>query len=151
MGAGASRGLQSRWALAEAGAGGFDSLTPPPLNPFVFLIFRFVESNRRQLIVSCAVIPEACYLLNHYLGTVAETSFLQSLSRGEITLDHFQEEDLFRCMELMEKYKRLNLGFVDVSVVAMCERRNISTILTTDRKHFSVVRSKQDRSFQLLP
>ena len=30
MGAGAFRGLQSRWALAEADAGGFDSLTPPP-------------------------------------------------------------------------------------------------------------------------
>ncbi len=112
---------------------------------------RFVESNRGQLIVSCAVIPEACYLLNSYLGTAAETAFLLSLFRGEMTLDHFRDEDLSRCIELMGKYDRLNLGFVDVSVVAMCERRNISAILTTDRKHFSVVRSKQDRPFQLLP
>jgi len=35
MGAGALRGLQSRWALAEARAGGFDSLTPPPLLKFL--------------------------------------------------------------------------------------------------------------------
>jgi predicted nucleic acid-binding protein len=112
---------------------------------------RFVQSNRRQLIVSCAVVPEVCYLLNNYLGAKAEAIFLQSLSRGEMTLDHFRDEDLSRCKELMQKYNRLNLGFVDVSVITMCERRNISTILTTDRKHFSVVRSKQDRSFQLLP
>jgi hypothetical protein len=112
---------------------------------------RFVKNARAEWIVSCAVIPEACYLLNSYLGSAAETAFLQSLSPDEMTIDHFRNEDLSRCLELMGKYNRLNLGFVDVCVVAMCERRNIPTILTTDRKHFSVVRSRQNRPFQLLP
>ncbi len=112
---------------------------------------RFLEGNRGTLIVSCAVIPEACYLLNRYLGAAAEVAFLQSLSLGEMSVDHFVNEDLSRCVELMEKYERLNLGFVDASVVAMCERRKVFDILTTDRKHFSVVRSKLDQPFQLFP
>lgn len=112
---------------------------------------RFLESNRGNLIVSCAVIPEACYLLNNYLGASAEAAFLRSLSFGEMIVDHFANEDLSRCAELMKKYENLNLGFVDASVVAMCERRKIFDILTTDRKHFSVVRPKFDEPFQLFP
>ena len=112
---------------------------------------RFLERNQGTLIVACPVIPEACYLLNSYLGAAAETAFLQSLSRGEMILDHFPDDDLSRCIELIEKYDSLNLGFVDASVVAMCERRKISAILTTDRKHFSVVRSNLGSPFQLLP
>ena len=66
-------------------------------------------------------------------------------------VDHFANEDLSRCIELMEKYESLNLGFVDASVVAMCERRKVLNILTTDPKHFSVMRPKLPQPFQLFP
>lgn len=112
---------------------------------------RFIRDYRGILIVPCTVIPEACYLLNTYLGAQAELRFIQSLINREITVDHFQSEDLARCSELLTRYGDLNLGLVDASVVAVCERRNVFTILTTDRKHFSVVRSKQGRSFDLHP
>jgi uncharacterized protein len=103
------------------------------------------------MIVPCAVVPEACYLLNHYLGSAAEAAFVESLSRGELTLDHFAAEDLARTVELLDQYDSLNLGFVDASVIAACERRRISSILTTARKRFTVVRSKSGAPFQLLP
>ena len=112
---------------------------------------RYLDKFRGTLVVPCAVIPEACYLLNSYLGPSAESAFLRSLSERELLVDNFAAEDLNRCLELLGKYQDLNLGFVDASLIAMCERRKISTILTTDRKHFSVVRSKLDTPFQLLP
>lgn len=111
----------------------------------------FVKRYEGKLIVPCAVVPEVCYFLNSYIGANAEVAFLKSVSNGELILDHFASEDLVRCHQLMDKYANLSLGFVDASVIAMCERRKISAILTTDRKHFSVVRSKSGLPFQLLP
>jgi predicted nucleic acid-binding protein len=112
---------------------------------------RFLDSYKGRLIVPCPVLPEACYFLNRYFGPKGEAAFLKSLSRGEMILDHFPDDDILRCRQLMEKYGNLNLGFVDAAVIAMCERRKISAILTTDRKHFSGVRSKLGLPFQLLP
>lgn len=111
----------------------------------------FVNNYAGRLIVPCTVIPEACYLLNVYLGQSAEKAFLESLLRKELSIDHFQAEDLDRCSELLRRYKDLNLGLVDASIVSACERRGIFDILTTDRKHFSVVKSKQGKHFCLLP
>ena len=112
---------------------------------------RFLDRYRGKLIVPRAVVPEACYLLNNYLGAAAEAAFVESLSRRELILDHFATEDLIRSVELLDQYDSLNLGFVDASVIAMCERRKILAILTTDRRHFSVVRSKLGSAFHLFP
>jgi predicted nucleic acid-binding protein len=43
------------------------------------------------------------------------------------------------------------LGFVDVSLVAVSERLKISAIATTDRRHFSRIRPKHTAAFRLLP
>ncbi len=112
---------------------------------------RFLNKYQGTLIVPCSVIPEACYLLDTYLSQSAETSFVQSLFDRELLVDHFEQNDLARCSELIRKYADLNLGFVDASIVAVCERRGILSILTTDRKHFAIVRSKKGQAFQLLP
>ena len=111
----------------------------------------FVNDYAGRLIVPCTVIPEACYLLNAYLGESAEKAFVESLLRKELSIDHFQPEDLARCKELLKRYKDLNLGLVDASIVSTCERRGIFDILTTDRKHFSVVKSKQGKHFRPFP
>ncbi len=112
---------------------------------------RFVNDYAGRLIVPCTVIPEACYLLNAYLGQPAETAFVESLLRKELSIDPFQSEDLDRCNEILRRYNDLNLGLVDASVVSTCEKRGILDILTTDRRHFSVIKSKQGKHFHLLP
>jgi len=40
---------------------------------------------------------------------------------------------------------------VDASIVAVGERLRINTILTTDRRHFSLFRPRHCRSFTILP
>ena len=112
---------------------------------------RFVHGYSGRLIVPCTVIPEACYLLNAYLGQSAEKAFVNSLLQKEILIEHLQTEDLDRCNEILKIYNDFNLGLVDASVVSICERRRILNILTTDRRHFSVIKSKQGKHFRLLP
>jgi predicted nucleic acid-binding protein len=113
--------------------------------------FEFAKVFRGRLIIPSPVIPEACYLLNMYLGQSAEISFLRSLINKEINIEHFHSGDLVRCAELLKQYDYLNLGFVDATLVAISERLKIRRILTTDRRHFSAVKPKHCEAFTLLP
>ncbi|MHA6785706.1 hypothetical protein ACVGOW_32620 [Pseudonocardia saturnea] len=53
--------------------------------------------------------------------------------------------------QLVEQYADFPLGGSDASVVAIAERRSITTILTIDRRHFTAVRPNHIESFELLP
>jgi len=59
--------------------------------------------------------------------------------------------DLVRMAELPAQYADLPLGAVDASVVAVAERLGVITLLTIDRRHFSVVRPRHADAFSLLP
>ena len=111
----------------------------------------FVSAFKGRLIIPSTVIPEACYLLNTYLGQSAETEFINSLINKELTVEHFNANDLNRCVELLKKYRDSNIGFVDTSIIAISERLNISKILTTDRRHFSIIKPNHCEAFTLLP
>lgn len=111
----------------------------------------FLESTTEALLVPITVLPEVCYLLERRLGGMAELAFVRALARDEITVQPVNAEDLERAADLLEKYGDLRLGFVDASVVALAERLNITRLLTLDRRHFSVVRPRHARAFELLP
>lgn len=115
---------------------------------------RAVEFSRDfmgRLIIPSPVIPEACYLLNTYLGQSAEIGFINSINNRELIVEHFNFDDLERCIALLKKYNGFNLGFVDAAVIAISERLRISKIMTTDRRHFSVIKPKHCEAFVLLP
>jgi predicted nucleic acid-binding protein len=111
----------------------------------------FVKVFKGRLIIPSPVVPEACYLLSTYLGQSSEISFILSLINKEIIIEHFAPNDLIRCAELLKQYNYLNLGFVDITLVAISERLKIRRILTTDRRHFSTVKPKHCEAFTLLP
>lgn len=48
-------------------------------------------------------------------------------------------------------YADTPLGFVDASITATAERLNIVTLLTTDRRHFSLIRPADSATFRLVP
>jgi predicted nucleic acid-binding protein len=111
----------------------------------------FVKIFKGKLIVPSSVIPEACYLLNIYLGQSAEIAFIHSLINKELNIEHFNANDLIRCADLLKQYDDFGLGFVDATVIAISERLKIREILTTDRRHFSAVKPKHCEAFTLLP
>lgn len=89
--------------------------------------------------------------MNTYLGRAVETAFVDSLIKRELAVEQVGTPDLVRCIELLKKYEKLNLGLVDASIIAVSERLNIQKVLTTDRRHFSAVKPKHCESFVLLP
>jgi uncharacterized protein len=107
--------------------------------------------TRREVKVPTTVLPEISYLLSNRLGWRAEEAFIRSLADHEFELESLEAEDIERAAELIRAYSDLPLGFVDASIVAISERLEIRELLTTDRRHFSIVRPSHTKLLSLLP
>lgn len=111
----------------------------------------FVAGFEGRLLVPSTVIPETCYLMGTHLGRRVELAFVKALAAGELTVVHFTADDLARCVSLMKTYGDAAIGFVDSSVASIAERLRIAKILTTDRRHFSIIKGREGRPYTLLP
>ena len=111
----------------------------------------YLQTQTDILIVPVTVLPEVCYLLNTYISQDAEKSFVISLLQGEMKVENLTTEDLRRTLNLLEQYADANIGLVDATLVAIAERLKVQRILTTDRRHFSLIRPRHYPYFELLP
>ena len=111
----------------------------------------FISESAGRLVVPSTVLPETCYLLNTCIGQEAETAFIRAVIDRELLLEQVTTTDLSRAVELMLTYSDANIGMVDSSLVAVAERLKLTRILTTDRRHFAMIKPKHCKSFQLLP
>jgi len=111
----------------------------------------YLQTQTDILIVPVTVLPEICYLLNTYIGQDSERSLVNSLLQGEMKVENLTTDDLRRTLTLLEHYADANIGLVDATLVAIAERMKIQRILTTDRRHFSLIRPRHYSHFELLP
>ncbi|GIW50953.1 MAG: ribonuclease VapC [Gemmatimonadales bacterium] len=108
-------------------------------------------ARRPAVLLPEIILPEVCYLLATRIGSRAENAFVRAIVRGEFELELLEEEDIRRAAALMAAYESLPLGFVDAAITAMAERLESTALLTTDRRHFSVIRPRHAEGFELLP
>ncbi|MEI6205908.1 MAG: PIN domain-containing protein [Desulfuromonadales bacterium] len=111
----------------------------------------FVQNFKGALIIPSTVVPEACYLLQTHLSPQAEIAFITSIINRALRLEQVNEEDMSRAVDVMNTYPDLRTGLADASLVAVAERLNITAVMTTDRRHFSVIKPKHCPAFTLLP
>ncbi|MEP6831841.1 MAG: PIN domain-containing protein [Gemmatimonas sp.] len=105
----------------------------------------------RSVLVPVTVLPEVSYLLMTRIGTRAENAFIRAVADGEFVVEPLEFDDIDRAANIMSQYGDLPLGFVDATVVAMAERLDVQSVLTTDRKHFGVIQPLHRKRFQLVP
>jgi predicted nucleic acid-binding protein len=110
---------------------------------------RFLSERQELLLVPATVLPEATYMLRKWLGASKELALVSSVANGELAVEALDAADYRRCEELMLQSDAL--GFVDASVVAVAERLRLTRLLTTDRRHFSIVRPRHVEAFELVP
>ena len=103
------------------------------------------------LVVPLLTVAEAAHFIGRRLHPDAELQFLADFVIGSFSAEAVHAADWLRIAELVEQYRDLRLGTVDASVIAAAERLGVSTIVTLDRRHFSVVRPRHIESFELLP
>jgi predicted nucleic acid-binding protein len=109
------------------------------------------DRHGEALVIPAPVVVEVCQLLAYRLGTKAEHGFLAAAARGEFLVESLEPGDYLRAAELVDLYADLPLGFVDAAVVAVAERLEVDRVLTTDRRHFSVIRPRHVQRLVLEP
>jgi predicted nucleic acid-binding protein len=115
-------------------------------------VVAYWEQHADRIRLPEPILPEVCYLVHAHLGTRAENAFVRAVADGEFMLEPFvAEEDLPRAADLMLTYRDAEIGFVDSAVVAAAERVEAATLLTTDRRHFPLIRPRHRPAFLLVP
>ena len=59
--------------------------------------------------------------------------------------------DVAAAVEIIERYRDLDIGLTDASLVVLAGRYGTERILTLDERHFRVLRAPSGRPFTLLP
>jgi uncharacterized protein len=112
---------------------------------------RAVEAETGPLVVPAPVLGEIDYLLRTRLGVDSELRFLEGVENGSIVVEPFTRADSVRCRTLLAKYRELDLGLADASVICVAERLGVRRILTVDERDFRAVRSNRGEPFVLAP
>lgn len=103
------------------------------------------------LLLSPFILAELDYLLSRRVGARMEIGLLQEVARGAYQLEPFGRDDVASALELVVKYKDIQLGLADASIVVLGARHSVTDVLTLDERHFRTVRTKAGNPFRLLP
>ena len=78
-------------------------------------------------------------------------TFCEDVEEGRYLLHPLTPASVLEAARLQAKYQDLRLGFVDAVVFLTCVELGEDTLATLDRRHFSVLRTPDGRSFRLVP
>jgi uncharacterized protein len=110
-----------------------------------------LEASREPLVTSPLVVAEAGYLIDRQLGSSAESAFYRSIANGDLVIEVLTAEDFLRMAALIDQYADFPLGGTDASLIAVAERRKLTTVATLDRRHFHAVRPQHCDAFEIVP
>ncbi len=114
-------------------------------------VARALEIETELLITTELAVAEADYLILDRLGVDVELAFLEDLSAGTFVVECLTSEELATARSIVERYRDLQLGLADASLVVIAARYGTSRIMTFDQRAFRAVAPIQGGSFVLLP
>ena len=97
------------------------------------------------------VIGEVGYLLLRDVGTTALANFVRSMATSRYPLIEPQSTDYRRAAEILQQYDDANIDYVDVMIMSIAERLDITKILTLDQRHFRLFRPAHCPALELFP
>jgi predicted nucleic acid-binding protein len=110
---------------------------------------RFFEEWDGIAVSTEAVLTEGTHLLGRVPGGAA--ACLDFFLRGGATLFPTGGATLKRCRDLIMKYADLPMDYADATLVALGEELGTNLVFTTDRRDFTVYRTKDGRPFEVVP
>ncbi|MBI3551733.1 MAG: PIN domain-containing protein [Elusimicrobia bacterium] len=109
-----------------------------------------VSTLTQRLATVWPVVAEVShFLVKRAPGTVER--LLRLFETDDIELLPLGRDDVSRMRELMEVYANRPMDLADAALVTIAEREDIDTLLTLDRRDFSVYRPRHATHFRLLP
>jgi uncharacterized protein len=108
-----------------------------------------LETLTPPLFTCWPVVTEAAWLLRTRPKSMYQ--LFESFDDGLFALFPFEADDLPAVAVLMKRYEDIGLQFADAALAHLAERENIRTVFTTDRRDFSIIRLKRNRTLRLIP
>lgn len=112
---------------------------------------RALNAADPPFLLSPFVLAELDYFLQKRVGSGAEVALLQQVADGAYQLEPIGQDDVAAALEIMDRYRDINLGLADASIVVLAERHSVQDVLTLDERHFRAVRTRGNLSFRILP
>ncbi|CAN5907979.1 hypothetical protein BH23ACT2_BH23ACT2_21590 [soil metagenome] len=112
---------------------------------------QMTRTTTETLVVPAATLVEVDYWVRKRLTLAVWRAFVEDLADGAYRLEGPTAADVVRAGEIEEQYADLEIGFVDASVIALCERLGEPKVATLDHRDFSVVVPHHVGALELLP
>ncbi len=108
-----------------------------------------IERHADRCITSEAVVTEAC----HFAARTGRSGavVLDMLLDLGIPVVSIEQHGLRTCARMMDRYANVPMDFADATLVALGEVFEIRSVLTLDRRGFSVYRPAAGGEFRLEP
>jgi hypothetical protein len=97
------------------------------------------------------VLAELDYLLARRVSPSAARRLLDEVTRGAYRLEPFTADDVRQAAAVIDRYRDLELGLADASIVVLADRHRVTDIVTLDERHFRAIRGPGGRRFRVLP
>jgi uncharacterized protein len=110
-----------------------------------------IYKQEQEILLPQTTLAEVAYMLRRERGNMQVVSFLKLIPRMKFEITALTDDDIQHTAAILEKYNDTRLDFVDVSIVAIAERLEITHILTLDQRDFRIVQPKHCPYFKLFP
>jgi predicted nucleic acid-binding protein len=103
-----------------------------------------------DLVVSAFTAAEADHLVLSRLGVDAELALIEDLAAA-YSVETLDPKGLRAAHDLCSRYRDLELGLADASMVVLASRWSTHSLASFDERHFRVVVALDGEPFRLLP
>jgi predicted nucleic acid-binding protein len=103
------------------------------------------------LLLSPFVLAELDYLIANRVSAAAARALLAQVAVGAYRLEPMDADDVAAAATIIDRYRDLELGLTDASLVVLAERHDTLDLLTLDERHFRAVRGPNGMPFRILP
>ncbi|MGH2879792.1 MAG: PIN domain-containing protein [Solirubrobacteraceae bacterium] len=110
-----------------------------------------LREEHGALVTSQVLVAEADCLILRRLGVDVEMRFLEDLADGTYVVDALTPPELTVARDIVARYRDLELGLADASLVVLASRWRTRRILTLDERAFRAVTPLQGGAFEVLP
>lgn len=110
-----------------------------------------IRGERELLVTSQIAAAEADYLVLTRLGIDVELAFLDDIASATFAAEHLTVEELGIARDVAARYRDLEIGLADSSLVVLARRFATRRLLTLDERCFRAITPLQGGSFVLLP
>lgn len=111
----------------------------------------FLDSTSERLVTTPLVLAELDYFVLDRFGPRVEARVLQRVIDSNMEILPFGAHELYACVRILDRYRDLELGLTDASVIAAADASGTLRIATLDIKDFGAVAPVSGGSFELLP